>query len=147
MSTKSPVSLRLDLGASRLLAAVLMAAHGGAAAIAAWLPLALPFRLGLLALVAVSLYRGLRDHALRRGARAITAFRLNADDTCAVQRGAAGWEEGRLRDCWVHPLLTILVVRAGGRRRSVSVVIAADAVSAEAFRRLRVRLRLQTAAG
>lgn len=147
MSAKSPDSLRLDLGASRTLAAVLIVVHGGAVAIAALLPLALPVRIAVIALVLASVYRAVRDHALRWGGTAITAFVLDDGDSCTVRRGGAdGWEQARLLDRWVHPQLTILVVRCRGRRWPSNIVIAADAVPAEAFRRLRVRLRLQTAA-
>lgn len=146
MSAKSSAKLRLDLGASRTLAAVLVAVHGGAAAIAALVPLALPLRLVIVALIAAGLYRGLRDHGMRWGADAITALVVNDDDACAVRRGGAdAWEDVRVLDRWVHPRLTILVVRCERRRWASGIVIPADAAPAEAFRRLRVRLRLQTA--
>lgn len=146
LSVKSPAKLQLDLGASRALAAVLVAVHVGAAAIAALSPLALSLRVAILVLVAAGLYRGLGRHALRRGRHAITGFVLNDDDTCAVRHGAGDWEDARLLDRWVHPRLTILVVRGARRRRASGIVVPWDAVPAEAFRRLRVRLRLQTAA-
>lgn len=145
---ESPDKLTFDLRPSTVLAAVLAAAYGGAVVIALLLPIPLFVRIALVALIAVGLHRGLSRHALRRAGDAVVAFSLSEDDACAVRRqGAAEWQDGRLMDRWVHPWLTILVVRCNGRRRPCSIVITPDAVSAEAFRRLRVRLRLQTGAG
>lgn len=121
--------------------------HAGAGVIAALLPLAAAWRLALFGFVMASLYRMLRLHALRRSADAVVGLALEGDETCAVRRrGAAAWEEGRIVDRWLHPRLALLVIRCAARRLPVNVVIPGDGVSAEAFRRLRVRLRLQTAA-
>lgn len=147
MSAKSPDNTRIELGASRALAAVLVLLHGGALVIAMSVPLNSPTRVALIILVIASLYRALGLHALRRTGGAITAFMLRDDDTCAVRRrGWEEWRESRLLDRWVHPWVTILIVREEGRRWTSSIVIPADAVAAEAFRRLRVRLRLRSAA-
>lgn len=146
MSEKSLDKVGVDLGASRALAAVLIAVHGGALAIALALPLPLWARLGLAAVTIGGLYRGMVRHALRRSRGAVVGFQINgANDQCALRRReATAWEDARLIDRWVHPWLTLAVVR-GARRWPERVVIPADALSAEAFRRLRVRLRLQIA--
>lgn len=146
MSVKSPDNLTFDLGASRALALVLGVVHAGAVAIASLLPIVATLRLALIGAVALSLYRGLRLHALRRPRAAVVALTLADDDDCALRRRDAGeQEDGRLIDRWVHPWLSILVIRTHGRRWPTSVVIAADAMPAEAFRRLRVRLLQQRA--
>lgn len=136
----------MDLGVSRALAGILLAVHGGALAIALAMPLSLWIRLILVVTVFGSLYRGLTRHALRQSRGAVVGLRIDgADDRCALRRReAAAWEEGRLVDCWVHPWLTLAVVR-GAHRLPERVVIPADALPAEMFRRLRVRLRLPTA--
>ncbi|MFL6624179.1 MAG: protein YgfX [Sulfurifustis sp.] len=146
MSEKSLDRLDVDLGASRALAVVLMAVHGGAMAIALALPLPIWVRLMLASATVASLYRGMLRHAFRRSSAAVVGFRINgANDQCALRRrGAGDWEEGRLIDRWVHPWLTLAVV-SGARRWPEQIVIPADAVPAEALRRLRVRLRLPTA--
>ncbi|HEY8554840.1 MAG TPA: protein YgfX [Burkholderiales bacterium] len=146
MSTASPAELALELGASRGLAAVFIAVYGGAFLICTVLPLALGWRLSLALLVAAAFWRALYRHAWRRGPRAVTAFKIGADDACAIRRGAGDWEPARLVEQWVHPWLTVLVVRPARSRVAAGVLVPADAVSPEAFRRLRVRLRLQTAA-
>jgi hypothetical protein len=134
------------LGPSRQLAWLLGIAYGGAIAIALLLPVAWPVR-GAIALgLAVGLYFGLKTHAYRGSARAVDGLEFGADGTCAVRFSGAGqWTECEVEHSWVHPRLALLVLRVAGARRA-RVAIAADALPAEAFRRLRVRLRLRTAA-
>ncbi len=147
MYKKSSDKIVLELGTSRMLAAVLVIVHVGAAAIALLMPVTVLLRLAICALVAVSLYRALWAHALRRSANAIVAVELDGEGgACAVRRRAMDWRQGRLIDRWAHPLLTLLVVRCDESRWPANVVIPADAVAKETFRRLRVRLRLRTSA-
>lgn len=147
MFEKSPDSARLELGTSRALAAVLVLLHAGALVIALIVPLHGAIRAALVALLGASLYRALALHALRRAGDAITGFIVREDESCALRRGRSEqWRESRLLDRWVHPWITILIVREESKWLSSSVVIPADAVAAEAFRRLRVRLRLRSAA-
>ena len=147
MSAGSPGRIVVEIGASRALAAILAGLHAGAGAIAVTLPLAWPWRLVLLLFVLASGYRVLRLHALRRAPASVVAFALGDEDRCALRRRAgADWEEGRVLDCRVHPRLALIGVRLAGHRLPVSIVIPADAVAAEPFRRLRVRLRLGAAA-
>ena len=113
------------------------------------LSLALPWaiRFGLVVLLGVSLVSATGRHAWRRSARAIVGFAIDDDGACAVRlRSSETWHEARLIERWVHPWLTILVVRHPGSRWRSSLLLPADAVPADAFRRLRVRLRLQSAA-
>ena len=148
MYKKSSDKVVLKLGISWTLAAILVAVHVGAAAIALSMPLAIPLRLGLFALIGFSLYRALWGHALRRSADAIVAIELDDEEgACSVRRRARDWQTGRLITQWAHPLLTLLVVKYDGSRWSANVVIPADAVAKEAFRRLRVRLKLRTSGG
>lgn len=65
--------------------------------------------------------------------------------SCGLPMPANG-TVARLADSWVHPKFVLLSLRGEGRRHA-RVAIAADALPAEAFRRLRVWLRLRTAAG
>lgn len=147
MYAKSPDSLTLDLGCSRALIAVLVIFHGGAIILALLLPISIAIRAALVALAAVSLFHSARLHASRRARGAVVSLALNDEGGCAWRRrGSDAWEEGRIIERSVHRLLAIVVVRAAERRRSTPIVICADAVYREAFRRLRVRLRLQTAA-
>lgn len=145
--TKSAASLGIALGPSRLLAWLLGAAHGGAMVISILLPIAWSARLVVAALVAVSLYVVLRDHAFRRSARAIVGLEIGGDGTYAVRFADGGeWLDCEIEDSWVHPKLVLLSLRCDGGRRT-RVAIAGDALPADTFRRLRVRLRLRTVAG
>ena len=147
MYAESPDSLTVELGPSRVLTAVLVLLHFGAVVLALVVPLALVFRATLVILIALSFYVGVYRHGLRRGGNAIVALMLSGEDECAVRRrNTTEWETGRVVDRWVQPWLTILTVRSDARRWSTSIVICADAVAPDAFRRLRVRLRLRTEA-
>lgn len=146
MSGRSAASLNVVLGPSRLLAWLLVAAHGGAGAIAVILPIAWPARLAVAAVVAVSLYVALRDHAFRRSGRAVVGLEIGGEGTYAVRfANEREWCACEIADSWVHPKLALLGLHCDGRRY-VRLAIAADALPSEAFRRLRVRLRLRTGA-
>lgn len=135
-----------DLGVSRALAVVLSVLHGGALVLGTTLPVQISMRLALTALVALSLYRTLRRYALRRSRDAVVALAFGDGDECALRRrDSAEWEQGRLVSRWVQPLAAILVLRSDGRRPE-NVVVTADTLDADVFRRLRVRLCLRTAA-
>jgi hypothetical protein len=150
LSIKSPpASVTLELRASRALALAFGAIHGGAVVIALTLPIPLWWRLLLLAAIGWSLYRSLWQHALRRAAHAPTALELRftgVEGECAVRLRGPAWFDGRIIEHWLHVRLVIVVVRCEGRRWPLSVVIPADAVDPEAFRRLRVGLTLRSAA-
>lgn len=146
-SEKSPAKLSIDLGVSPRLTILFVFVHGGALVIAIFVEMSLALRVLAVLLIGMSLYRNLMVHTLRRAPRAVVALTVNEDDTCALRhRGSEVWREGRLTDSWVHPLLVIVVVRLEGSRWSTGVLIAGDAVAAESFRRLRVRLRLRSVA-
>lgn len=147
MSAKSFDKIRLELRASALLVAVFVVLHMGAFAIALFIPLATALRIVLALLIAASLYRELNRHALRRSQSAVVMFELQSEDgACTLQRrGSPHAEEARLLDQWVYPRLTLLVVRLAQHRWPVSVVVPADAVERDSFRRLRMQLRLRSA--
>jgi hypothetical protein len=144
---RSPDNLTVDLGRSRALIVVLAVVHGGAAVLASVSPMPMPIRVAVLALLGVSLYNTLCVHALRCARAAVAAIAVDEEGGCALRwRNAEVWEDGRVVEKSVQRWLAVLVVRASGQRWPIGVVICADAVSPEAFRRLRLRLRLQTAA-
>jgi hypothetical protein len=136
------------LRASALLVAILSVVHVGALTIVLSVPLPVSVQAALAVLIVASFYRELNRHALRRARSAVVAFELRAEDgTCALQRRRSpNWEEGRVVDQWVYPRLTLLVLRLAQRKWPVSVVIPQDAVETDSFRRLRVQLRLRSAA-
>ncbi len=131
--------VRLRIGSSRSLAATAAAAHAGAAAIALLMPLPLWGRSALLGLLLWSAWRVWSVH-LGPGGRRISEVLLRSDDVFEVTT-AAGIAEAQLLGAeLVAPWLTVLRLRLGGGA-CVSLVLLPDNVEAQAFRRLRVRLR------
>ena len=106
-----------------------------------WLP-----RAGLWVLLGLSLYRSLRLHALRNAPRAIEALEIDRENIFSVKlKGAKEWRSCRLSSRFIHPWITMLVLRIDSRWWPENLVIVADAVETESFRRWRARLKLQSA--
>jgi hypothetical protein len=100
-----------------------------------------------LSLVA-SLILSARRHGWRTGTGAVTDLELGEDGRCALRYAqASDWREGEVIRAVVHPWMVLLTLRLHGRRWPVSLWIPADAAAADAFRRLRARLRLESRAG
>lgn len=132
-----PAGLRADVGISRVLLAGLCALHVGAAlalgvsALPAWL------RGVGLALVAVSLVREWLRHA---GPGRITAIGHDPSGGWWLERGGRRQEVAVLPETTLLPGCVLLCLRdARGRHRRCPLL--ADAVAADALRRLRGRLR------
>jgi hypothetical protein len=80
-------------------------------------------------------------HVLRITKRAVKALRLNDGNNLLLQTsGSRSWKAVALKSSFVHPKLVLLRVRPDGERLSATVMITADAVDANAFRRLRAAL-------
>jgi hypothetical protein len=146
LSIESPDSLTIELGRSRALTTILVLLHTGAISLVVVLPLAIELKITLVVLIAMSLVRSVGAHGLRLGRRAVIAVMFSQEECALRRRHSSDWENGRLVDRWVQPWLTLLVVRGESQRWPTSIVICADAVAPDMFRRLRVRLRLRTAA-
>lgn len=146
MSIESPDSLTIELGRSRALTIVLVLLHSGATVLTVILPIATELKIALVALIALSLVRSAGVHGLRLGRGAVITVMFSENECALRRRNSSDWETGQLVDRWVQPWLTLLVVRSEGRLWPTSIVICPDAVAPDAFRRLRVRLRLRTAA-
>ncbi|HKJ10057.1 MAG TPA: protein YgfX [Gammaproteobacteria bacterium] len=138
-STPFAGPLRLEPQVSRSLTRFLFFLHA-LALVAAWTaPLAWPVKLVLTAAVLIGGWRELRR---QRGVRDATLLRIvwGADGTWSV-RVNGRWQSARLEpDVHEHPLLVVLPLRTeDGRVRRI--VIAPDAIDADSYRRLRVRIR------
>lgn len=141
-------NLILKINVSRSLAAILFLTHFGAMTLIAIVPLMWPLRLGVWALLGWSLYCSVRRYALRRGPNAVEEIEIDKEQELSVRlAGGTAWQNCRLRASFVHPWLILLSLRLDGRKWPVNVVVAADAVEPEAFRRWRVALKLQPVAG
>ena len=140
-------ALVVALGPSRSLCALLAAGH----LLAAWAVLAsidhplvaLPVGAGLL----FSLVHNVRVHGLRTASSAVVQLRLGSDGTVLLHRRDGSGVSGRIDASSIAlPWVAIVGLARAGRMRDRLrpgryVVVASDTVSAEAHRRLRVRMR------
>jgi len=133
--------LSLRLGSSRILAALLGGAHVGAAA-ALWLAVPVVYALACSVALSVHLAWAVRRHALRTDARALIELDVLDDGSVSVCTRAGLRRTCRVgRSSFVSPLLAVLNLRPEGGRWTRHLLIAADSVDADGFRRLRVWLR------
>lgn len=127
---------------------ILSVVHLGAMLLLIVTPLSWPLRIGVLIWLAWSLYWTVTRYALCRAATSVEAIEIDREGEVAVRfAGDTAWHSCRRCASFVHPWLMLLSLRLDGRKWPVSVVVAADSVEPEAFRRWRVALRLHAAAG
>lgn len=118
--------------------------HLGGILLVAAVPVIWPVRLGLWGALGWSLYYSLVTHAWRSSPLAITAIELDNEEQVSVRLAdSEAWQPVQITSRFVHPWLTLMSLRLESRRWPVSLVIAADAVEVEPFRRWRVALKLQ----
>ncbi len=156
MSTSFDATLTVELKRSPTLIAALCVMHAGAFAIVWIAPAGAITRAALVLCVALSavyvLLRygrlgGLSKRVEDRFVQVVSAVEWDSGGNWSLRyAGSVQWQPCELREYWLHPWLVILRLRSDGDGRTLSVLIPADAVAADAFRRLRARLRLQTAA-
>ena len=140
-------NLIINIKVSYLLLTLLLVAHLGSALLVALVPLAWPLKGLFWVALAVSAVETWRRYGARTVRAAVTGFELDREGYCSVRWGPEGvWQAYEVAQAVVHPWLVILLLRKEGRRRPLGLVIVADAVEPEPFRRLRARLRLQTRA-
>jgi len=147
LSQRFDSNLTLRINASTSLAGILLFVHLGAALLVGIVPLNAIIRGALWLCLGWSLYHSMCFHALRTAGNAGEVFEMDSDGDCYVQHKRAGERQPcRVTNCLVHSGVVLLTLRRDDRRWPVNLVIAADAVEAEPFRRLRARLKLQSAA-
>lgn len=145
MSDKFDNTLIFNLYNSRILVWVTVGLHGGALAIVCVLPIVVMLRISLLILLIASLFHVLSLHALRRAPHAVRTVALEGDgDWMLKMQNADQRGPCRLRSHFVHPWLVILQLRCPAARLPVNLVVAADSLDGETFRRLRARLNVQS---
>lgn len=144
MLQKLEINLILNINVSRFLTGIFLAVHLGGMLLLAVTPLAWYMRLALWGTLGWSLYYSLVTHAWRKGPHAITAIELDSEGGVSVQRaGSETWQPARITSRFVHPWITLMTLKLDNRRWPVNLVLAADAVDAEPFRRWRVALLFQ----
>jgi hypothetical protein len=147
LSEKFDSNLIVKIKVSYYLVTLLATVHLGGAVLAGMVPLHGFLKTGLWALLAVSAVHAIRLHGLRTASRAVMSLELDSQGLCSVRLGQDEiWWPAEITRSLMHPWLVMLVLKLADRPWRVSLVIPADAVEAEVFRRLRSRLRLQTRA-
>lgn len=145
MSERFDNTLIFNIKNSRSLAWTLLVVHAGAAGIVLWIPLAAWLQLLALACLAASFHRVFTLHARRTAARAVHSVELEGDGDWTLRlKNMQDWGPCRLRARFVHPWLVVVQLRCPSSRLPLSLVIAADAVERDTFRRLRARLTVQS---
>jgi len=148
LSEKSYSKLIINIKVSYLALALLSTVHLGAGLLLLAVPLPPPVRIVFWLALMASLILSARRHGWRAGTGAVTGLELDGDGRCALRYAQArDWCEGGVIRAVAHPWTVLLTLRLHGRRWPVSLWIPADAVDADAFRRLRARLRLESRAG
>jgi len=133
---------RIEIGPSRILAIVLCLIHPGAGA-AIWLA-AVPLwlKVGLIITIIADCGWCLFSRAFLRPADAIVAVEISAAGKLSFLTRAGAWHAAELLGTtYVAAYLTILNLKPDGRRLARHVVLVADNVDPDDFRRLRTWLR------
>lgn len=147
MSEKFDSNLIINIKVSYFVMGLLFLIHLGGALLVGLLPLVGLLKGLLWAALVVSIAMGWRLHVSHTSPYAITALEFDHEGTCSVRRGPTGpWHLCARFQAVVTPWLVIFLFRWESQRWPIGLVLAADAVEPEPFRRLRARLRLQNPA-
>ena len=134
--------LKITLQPSRILAAILVFAHGAAMAMVALAGMPLWLELIAIAALVASLVFDVRQTALLRAPDAVIGLEITADDRFSIQTRRGGWIGCEvLGSTYVTSFLTILNLKVIDSGRNTRAVILPDSLNAEDFRKLRVWLR------
>ena len=134
--------LRITLRPSRILAAILVIAHGAAIAAVALAGMPLWLQLIAIAALAASLMFEISHTVLLRAPDAVVALEIAADDALSIQTRRGDWIRCEvLGSTYVTYFLAILNLKEQGSGRVKRAVILPDSIDGEDFRRLRVWLR------
>ena len=135
--------LKISLRPSRILTAILVAAHGGAIAVVALVAMPLWLKLMAIAALAVSLVAAVRRAALLLAPGSVVAIEIGLDDSLSIQtrRGSRIGECEVLASTYVAGFLAIINLREPETRAVRHVIVLTDSIDGEDFRRLRVWLR------
>jgi hypothetical protein len=132
----------LVIGRSRRVATWVAALAAATVAVALELPVQVFAKVLLVGVTLAGAVRSLRRHALQEGRGGARRFVVELAGRVELELSDGTVVVGRLAEgSFVAPWLTIVRWQPAGARLSRTLVIAPDAVDAEAFRRLRVLLR------
>ena len=132
----------VPIGASRILAAILITMHAAAIVAMSVLPIPLWLRVTGGALLLASAALMVRRYAFLKGSQACSRLRISKDGECKVELTADRVATGRLQSGWLaSPLLVVARVRCNGERLARKIVLLPDSTDADTLRRLRIFLR------
>lgn len=157
MSPPFDATLSIELKRSPSLIAALAVMHLGAFAIAGVVPMAAWTRIALISAIALSaahaLIRygrldGIAQHLPQRlRPRVVEAIEWNREGNWSLRYAQSPeWLACEPLGRWWQPWLVILRLRVESDGHAVTVLVPSDAAARDAFRRLRARLRWQSAA-
>ncbi|MCL5801090.1 MAG: hypothetical protein M1283_00880 [Gammaproteobacteria bacterium] len=139
------MSIRLEIGRSLWLSAVLLLSHVGALWLLMIMPLPWWLATVLTGALAYSLLRGLFLHALRNGRQAIVELVWDTQGRWTLRSAEGQNVPARLSaGSYVSPYLVLLNFVTGRWWQRRTLVLLPDALDAGSFRRLRVRLTTAT---
>lgn len=139
------MSIRLEIGRSLWLSAVLLLSHVGALWLLMIMPLPWWLATVLTGALAYSLLRGLFLHALRNGRQAIVELVWDTQGRWTLRSAEGQNVPARLSaGSYVSPYLVLLNFVTGCWWQRRTLVLLPDALDAGSFRRLRVRLTTAT---
>ena len=138
---EKPVPIRVELQPSRGFAALLAAAHAAAVLVIVLMPLPAAVVVFAVLPVIASAFWSISRQALRRGRNAVTALEFTDRETVRLRDGDGLWHGGHLSgSSTVGAVLTVLNIQLDAPATR-HVVITADGMDRDDFRRLRVWLR------
>jgi len=107
-----------------------------------WIDVAIWIKLLLALLILTSLVDVFRRFVLRRAGNAITAIELDSNGNMKlVYRDGVHRRVIRLQSVFVNPVVTLVTATVENGRLTRKIVIPFDAIEADGFRQLRVKLK------
>lgn len=144
-SKKYAAPLILERRRSRLQAAVVIVVHGLALALLPTLTLPVWVTAPLAVAVLLSLTIILREHVLLNSKRSICRLVWDADEHWTIYFTHGVSVPARLLPgSFVHHSLVVLIFALETKRRRHALVLTRDSLDADTFRRLRVRLKIES---
>lgn len=142
-STKFAQPLRLNPKPSRILIGLLTAGHLGALLVLVPLDLSILIKMIIAVALVVSWVVAMRKQPGRMNEEGVQSLIWQSDGEWLLQTVAGDELPATLHpSTYVHPWLVVLNFRQEGKPGLLSVVLVPDALDAETFRELRVRLKV-----
>ena len=141
MSKKLHNILIININQSLIFRCYLVGGIGGAGFISLIMPIHALLKFILIIFLLAWSARAWRLHGRRNSPGAIRALQFDARNRCYVRLYDDNqWQESSVLSTWVHPFMTLVVVKLADQGRSKLLLVLPDAVDRQLFTRLRARL-------